>query len=225
MTKILDKGEVILVDSMAGDHKPIGAARISTGKRPEDALRGNDTDRHLLETLMTGGHGSPFEHAVFQWYVKAPLFVIREWQRHRMASYNEQSGRYAKFKSEFYFPDHVRVQDPNNKQSSVVSDDETLFREYREAVELATGDAFERYAKLLEHGVAREMARIVLPLNLYSSFWFTVNARSLMNFLMLRNALGAQFEIQEYARALEADFAALMPWTHEIFVANGRKAP
>src|ERR1035437_9051220 len=116
MTKILDKGEVILVDSMAGDHKPIGAARISTGKRPEDALRGNDSDRHLLETLMTGGHGSPFEHAVFQWYVKAPLFVIREWQRHRMASYNEQSGRYAKFKAEFYFPEHVRVQDPNRSE-------------------------------------------------------------------------------------------------------------
>jgi thymidylate synthase (FAD) len=225
LTLVLDKGEVILIDSMAGDHKPIGAARVSTGKRPEDSLRGDASDKHLLETLMTGGHGSPFEHAVFQWYVKEPLFVIREHQRHRVASYNEQSGRYSKFKSEFYIPSQVRTQDPKNKQSSVRSDDEELFREYEAAINASTEEAFERYEHLLSIGVAREMARMVLPLNLYSSFWWTVNSRSLMNFLMLRNAPSAQWEMVQYAKAFESDFARLMPWTYEAFVSNGRVAP
>ena len=225
MTTVLDKGEVILVDHMAGDHKPVGAARVSTGKRPEDALRGDESDKKLVNFLMTSGHGSPFEHAVFQWYIKAPIFVVREHMRHRMSSYNEQSGRYAKFKSEFYFPDHVRTQDPNNKQGSIRSEDEMLFRHFETKLNDSSLNAYDDYEDLLKMGVAKEMARLLLPVNLYSSFWWTVNSRSLMNFLMLRNASGAQWEIAQYAEELERQFAEVMPWTHESFVSNGRVAP
>lgn len=210
---------------MAGDHKPVGAARISTGKRPEDATKGEVSDRKLLKTLMTEGHGSPFEHAVFQFYVKAPLFVFREWHRHRMASYNEQSGRYAQFKQEFYYPDHVRVAHPTNKQMSVRTDDEALFAEFDAALTDSVDNAWRRYERMLELGVAREMAHMVLPVNLYSSMWWTVNGRSLMNFLELRNAPQAQWEIAQYAVVLEGMFSEIMPWTHAEFIAAGRRAP
>jgi thymidylate synthase (FAD) len=110
--RILDHGEVSLIDQMAGDHKVYGSARVSTGKRPEDSSKGEAADTGLIRFLMQNGHGTPFEHAVFQLFVKAPIFVVREWQRHRMASYNEQSGRYSEFHPEFYVPDHVRTPDP-----------------------------------------------------------------------------------------------------------------
>lgn len=225
MPQVLDKGEVILLDSMASDFKPVGAARISTGKRPEDATKGEESDRKLLHTLMTEGHGSPFEHAVFQFYVKAPLFVFREWHRHRMASYNEQSGRYAKFKQEFYVPSSVRVAHPQNKQMSVEAHDDKLFELFYEGVNSNIERSWACYEALIEAGVAREMARMVLPVNLYSSMWWTVNARAVMLFLQLRNSPQAQWEIAEYARAIEEVFAELMPWTYEQFVANGRIAP
>lgn len=222
---VLDLGRVILVDHMASDQKVTGAARVSTGKGPEFTSKGPESDQKLISYLMTEKHGTPFEHSVFQFYVKAPIFVVREWLRHRMASFNEQSGRYAEFKPEFYLPDHVRVQDPTNKQSSVVSVDEALSGEYQLAVGESSMDAYTLYRGMLERGVAREMARIVLPLNMYSSFWFTVNARSLLNFLELRNAPGAQWEIAEYARALEVMFAEVMPMTYRAFISAGRKAP
>ncbi len=225
MTRVLNLGEVLLLDHMAGDHKPVGSARVSTGKRPEDSLRGDDSDRKLVHTLMSSGHGTPFEHAVFQFYVKAPVFVLREWMRHRMSSFNEQSGRYAKFKSEFYFPDHVRSQDPVNKQKSNRVDDEQLFARFEHVLTKSTFNAYDDYEALLESGVARELARLILPVNLYSSMWWTVNARSLMNFIALRNEPGAQWEIQEYARAIEGFFAEVMPWTYGEFQQIGRKAP
>lgn len=223
--KVLDKGEVILVDHMAGDHKVYGAARVSTGKRPEDSSSGDVGDSHLIEYLMKNGHGTPFEHAVFQFFVKAPLFVVREWQRHRMASYNEQSGRYKEFEPEFYIPARTRKPDPNNKQSSILSEDNNNNELNLILIEDSSKKAFHAYETLLGTGVAREMARLVLPLNLYTSFWFTVNARSLMNFLELRTAENAQWEIQEYARAMEDMFREKMPMTHDAWHANGRKAP
>lgn len=242
---VLDHGEVLLLDCMAGDAKVYGAARISTGKRPEEASKGEEADRKLIGFLMANGHGTPFEHAVFQFYVKAPIFVVREWQRHRMASYNEQSGRYSEFQPEFYVPDHIRVQDPKNKQSSVRAtltsgqanraDNgliEQLLPDNRQSdafqmadLAVAPARAFDVYQELLARGVAREMARLVLPVSMYTSMWWTVNARSLMNFLALRNSEAAQWEIRQYAEALELIFQNTMPWTHAAFVENGRKAP
>jgi thymidylate synthase (FAD) len=225
VTAVLDHGEVLLVDHMASDQKVTGAARVSTGKGPEYTSKGPEADEKLIRYLMAHGHGTPFEHAVFQFFVKAPIFVVREWQRHRVASYNEQSGRYSEFKPEFYVPDHARVPDPANKQSSVVGVDEVVTDHVVRWSEAAQSEAFRTYQMLLDTGVAREMARIVLPLSLYTSFWWTVNARSLMNFQMLRNHEAAQWEIRQYAAAIEAMFAEVMPMTHTAFVAAGRKAP
>lgn len=235
MTAVLDHGEVLLVDSMAADAKVVGAARISTGKvqtgytsgfGPEQA----EKDRKLINYLMSNGHGTPFEHAVFQFYVKAPIFVVREWQRHRVASYNEFSMRYAEVtdEAEFYIPGHIREQDPANKQSSVIVTDYDRAGYVANNIDLIKQEtelAFSTYRGLLSNGVAREMARLVLTVNVYTKFWFTVNARSLMNFLMLRNAPSAQWEIQQYAQALEWFFKELMPETWAAFNTNGRRAP
>lgn len=240
VTSVLDHGDVILVDSMANDYKVVQAARISTGNERIPGVGGGlwlveaeqeAKDRKLINYLMVNGHGTPFEHAVFQFYVKCPIFVAREWQRHRIASYNEFSMRYAEVAeetAEFYIPDHVRVVDPVNKQSSIRVDErpegataELGILGIQRSVEMS----FRTYRDLIAMGMAREMARMVLPVNIYTRFWFTVNARSLMNFLMLRTHPNAQWEIQQYALALEAFFAEKMPWTHDAFVANGRKAP
>lgn len=227
MSSVLDHGQVLLVDHMASDQKVTGAARVSTGKGPEYTSKGAEADERLIRYLMVHRHGTPFEHAVFQFFVKAPIFVAREWQRHRIASYNEQSGRYSEFQPEFYVPGHVRTPDPANKQSSVRVE-VTEGADTRDALFLMgdqMGDNFDLYGRLLRLGMAREMARIVLPLSLYTSFWFTVNARSLLNFLALRNHDAAQWEIRQYAEIIEAMFAEVMPLTHAAFQANGRVAP
>lgn len=228
MTSVLDSGEVILIDHMASDGKVTGAARVSTGKGPEFVSKGEEQDRKLIGFLMANHHGTPFEHAVFQWFIKAPIFVVREWQRHRVASYNEFSLRYAEVgeeTAEFYVPDLARVPDPNNKQSSIVASDDMMDALVQYQVHEANNLALTSYRLMIERGVAREMARLVLPVNLYTKFWFTINARSLMNFLSLRNAPAAQWEIRQFAMALEKDFAQKMPWTYKAFIDNGRVAP
>lgn len=227
MADILDHGSTFLIDHMASDLKVCGAARVSTGSIPAAASKGRDKDDALIHYLMTNGHGSPFEHAVFQWFIKAPLFVVREWQRHRMASYNEFSMRYAEVEPEaqFYIPDHVRKQDPVNRQGAVIAEHEDYRREVADPMLDHNRASYGLYLAMRERGVAREMARMVLPVSFYTRFWFTVNARSLMNFLALRNHPNAMWEIQQYAAALEKDFAILMPLTHEAFVQNGRVAP
>lgn len=211
---------------MASDLKVVGAARISVGKDPEHASKGVESDEKLIRFLMSNGHGTPFEHAVFQFYVKAPIFVAREWFRHRMGSFNEQSGRYGEYQPEFYIPDHVRVADPANKQQSIRAPKDQYHKNFMYN-ELADdyAYAFEAYERLLASGVAREMARMVLPVSLYTSFWWTVNARSLLNFIMLRADDRAQFEIREYAQIISGMFKARMPLTWAAFESNGRKAP
>lgn len=213
------------MDSMAMDLDVVASARVSTSHDPWEASKGNEADDKLIRYLMTHGHGSPFEHAVFRFYVKAPIFVVREWQRHRIASYNEVSGRYSEFQPEFYIPTHARMQDRVNKQGSHDALDQIV--DVSMATHLATtqADAFKRYTEMLEMGIAREIARLVLPLTLYTKFWWTVNARSLMNFLALRNHDAAQWEIRQYAIAIEEDFKQIMPVTWQAWNDNGRVAP
>lgn len=225
MADVLDHGQVLLIDSMASDQKVVGSARVSTGKGPEYTSKGLEADSGLIKFLMENGHGTPFEHSVFQFFVKAPIFVVREWQRHRVASYNEQSGRYSEFKPEFYVPDHVRVPDPKNRQGAVRVEGKDYSATMLQVMAHSAADSFAAYDLLLRGGMAREMARMVLPLNMYTSFWFTINARSLMNFLMLRGAEAAQWEIRMFELELEKIFGELMPITHEWFLKNGRVAP
>lgn len=225
MVQILDHGSLELVDDMASDLKVVGAARVSTGKDPEHASKGVESDEKLIRFLMANGHGTPFEHAVFQFYVKAPIFVAREWFRHRIGSFNEQSGRYGQYEPEFYVPDHVRVPDPTNKQQSVRQTDDSLSYDVTEHLRFSYQRDFATYKHLLRDGVAREMARMVLPVSLYTSFWWTVNARALLNFIMLRDSDRAQWEIAEYAQILGGIVKGRMPLTWAAFEAAGRKAP
>lgn len=219
---VLDHGFVRLDGVRADDLSVVNAARVSFNKYQSDM---DDKGAGLIRFLLREKHGSPFEHNFFRFHVRAPLFVVREWQRHRIASYNEESGRYSEFEPLFYIPENVRRQvgKPGSYTYEPVTEDIREFTQH--VIQKQANEAYVRYQELLAVGVAREVARMVLPLNLYSSFFFSVNARGLMNFLSLRNSEFAQFEIREYARACEQLFADHMPVTHQAFVKNGRICP
>lgn len=217
---VLDRGQVRLIDAMGSDLSVVRAARVSTGSRPEDASKGEERDAKLIRYLLKHEHGTPFEHNAFTFYVKAPVFVERQWLRHRIGSFNEISGRYTEYEPEFYVPARARAQAKSNKQGSVPADDGQLDELLDGAVRSTVDHAFGRYQELLERGVARELARIVLPLNLYTEWYWTVNARSLMNFLGLRTQDDAQLEIREYAHAVETIWSERMPVTHAAWRAT-----
>jgi thymidylate synthase (FAD) len=193
----------------------------------------------LIKSLMKGRHGSPFEHTSFTFFVKAPIFVFREWQRHRMSSFNEWSGRYSEMLPEFYVPGANRVVINTGTKMQPNFDPDRDYCGYsfpeldvREALEEQAEEAWVRYQKMLRNGIANEVARMVLPLNVYSQMYWTVNARSLMNFLSLRVESEEslvrsypQWEIQMGAEKVEEHFKTLMPATYAAFVKNGRVAP
>ena len=229
---------VELVRSAARDSDVLFAARVSTiGEQSLGDTATEDLekrDRGLINYLMRDRHGSPFEHNSMTFYVQAPIFVFREFMRHRIASYNEESGRYRELKPVFYVPDATRNLIQVGKPGAY--DFLPGTPEQHAAVEQAVHEqslaAYAAYQRMLEAGVAREVARIVLPLNLYSSMYVTMNARSLMNFLSLRTkhpeaAVPSfpQREIELVAEAMETHWATLMPHTHAAFTKNGRVAP
>ncbi|MEJ5258161.1 MAG: FAD-dependent thymidylate synthase [Fervidobacterium sp.] len=213
--KILDKGFVRLVDMMGDDYAAVKAARVSYGQ----GLKTPERDKALIMYLMEHGHETPFEHIVFTFHVKAPLFVARQWFRHRIGSFNEISQRYTEIKEEeFYIPENIRINVPEDRQKAIVVDDTELLEKVKEAMVKTFEEAYHTYKELLNMGVARELARVVLPLSTYTQFYWTVNARSLMNFLSLRADSHAQWEIEQYAIAIAKMFKATCPWTYEAFV-------
>src|SRR5712691_10965380 len=187
----------------------------------------DESDEGLVRFLMRDRHGTPFEHNSFRFHVRAPLFVAREWFRHRVGSFNEFSMRYARATDDFYVPEPEDVRSQIGKPGaySFESVDDELAERTREELREVYEHAYETYESLVEAGVARELARSVLPVGAYTEFYWTVNARSLMNFLSLRAAETAQREIRRYADACEQLFATQMPVTYEAFVANERRAP
>lgn len=210
--RILDKGFVRLVDFAGGDQRAVESARVSFGS----VSKGAERDKKLIEYLLEHEHFSPFEHSVFQFHIKCPIFVARQWMRHRIASYNEISARYTEVKEEFYIPEKFRAQDKSNVQGSVESsalDNEKMLDEYERAIK----SSYEAYQKLLSMGAAREMARMVLPVAQYTEYYWTINARSLLNFIKLRTDTHAQYEIRQYAAAIAEIFSEKMPWTWEAF--------
>lgn len=214
--KILDKGFVKLVDVMGDDKAIVAAARVSYS----GISKGDDQDKKLIAYLLKHRHGSPFEHAVFKIHVKAPLFVTRQWMRHRIASYNEVSYRYTETPDEYYIPETWRKQDNANKQGSV--SDESLQHELlSQELKLICEESFNFYKRFLAKGVAREMARIILPVNVYTQFYWVVNARSLMNFINLRADNHSQWEMRKYAEAHAEMLKTLCPWTYEAFMKYG----
>jgi thymidylate synthase (FAD) len=234
---------VELVRSSAHDSDVLFAARVSTqGEQTleQSRLDGTETeadtarDRGLINYLMRDRHGSPFEHNSMTFYVQAPIFVFREFMRHRIASYNEESGRYRELRPVFYVPDAerrlVQTGKPGAYEFAPGSAEQSALVEQQ--TKTSSRLAFEAYQRMLEAGVAREVARIVLPLNIYSSMYVTMNARSLMNFLSLRTRHPEshfpsfpQREIEMCAEQMEELWARLMPLTHAAFEANGRVAP
>lgn len=213
-----------LVDRCGDDLSVVNFARASFGKLQTEPQEGDD---RLINFLMRNRHGSPFEAIDFTFHVKAPLFVVREWQRHRIASYNELSGRYVELEHEFYVPDLDAIRSQVGKPGNYTfraMDDEAAMRMRIVIMEICE-KAFDAYQLMLEAGLAREVARTVLPLATYTQFFFKTNARSLMNFLSLRNANSAMHEIQLYAQAIEEKFQQTCPLTYEAFIKNGRVAP
>jgi len=221
---VLDHGFVRLDDAMASDLSVVNGARVSFARHKAEM---DESDEGLIRFLMRDKHGTPFEHNAFRFHVRAPLFVAREWFRHRVGSFNEFSMRYAKASDEFYVPEPEDVRSQVGKPGaySFESVEPELAEQTREELQAVYDAAYETYTRLVEQGVARELARLVMPMGAYTEFYWTVNARSLMNFVSLRAAETAQREIRRYAEACERFFAEKMPVTHSAFVDSGRVAP
>ncbi len=231
-----DDVSVELVKSSASDADVIWAARVSTAgdKSLEDVGADPAKSEGLINYLARERHGSPFEHTSMTFFISAPIFVFREFMRHRIASYNEESGRYRELRPVFYVPskDRKLVQVGKPGAYSFVEGTAEQHQMAVDAIKETCTLAYENYQKLLTAGVAREVARAVLPVTLYSSMYVTMNARALMNFLSLRTAReGSHFpsypqrEIEMVAEKMEAEFAKLMPITYGAFQKSGRIAP
>jgi thymidylate synthase (FAD) len=227
---------VELVKASASDADVIWAARVSTaGEQSLDEI-GEDPARSagLINYLARERHGSPFEHTSMTFFISAPIFVFREFMRHRIASYNEESGRYRELSPVFYIPDADRKLIQIGKAGAYTFVDGT--KEQLDITQTAMKEsyilAYQQYQVMLDAGIAREVARAVLPVGLYSSMYVTMNARALMNFLSLRTSReGSHFpsypqrEIEMVAEKMEVEFARLMPLTHAAFEKSGRVTP
>ncbi len=244
MSDIIFRSDVTveLVRSSASDSDVLFAARVSTqgeqtlesAAAQTEASEDEKRSKGLINYLMRDRHGSPFEHNSMTFYVQAPIFVFREFQRHRIASYNEESGRYKELSPVFYVPaeDRNLVQVGKTGAYEFLPGSAEQIALVEQESRTSSQQAYESYKRMLEAGVAREVARIVLPLNIYSSMYVTMNSRALMNFLSLRTSReGTHFpsfpqrEIEMCAEKMEDFWAELMPYTYEAFNKNGRVAP
>lgn len=221
---MLDHGFVRLDASMADDLSVVNSARVSFGKRIESF---SDADTGLVRFLMRSRHGTPFEHNSFRFHVQSPIFVAREWFRHRIGSFNEYSGRYSVMPNKYYMPTpadiRTQVGKPGSYTFEPMPEDEAIDASI--IMEACNARAFHSYQSLIDCGVAKEVARMILPLSSYTEFYWTVNARALMNFLSLRNDDAAQLEIRKFAQAVESFFGEVMPITYAAWLDYGRVAP
>lgn len=222
---------VKLIDHMGSDERICQAARVST--KGADSY-GTGEASGLINFLMRERHGSPFEHVTFQWLIEAPIFVWREFMRHRIASYNEESGRYKQLEPVFYMPDEQRplVQIGKTGNYEFVPGDAEQYQLVTACIASITNWAYVDYTDMLAAGVAKEVARMVLPVNIYSSAYVTMNLRALMNFLSLRNGTKPgtypthpQREIEMVAEEMEESVADIVPLAMEAFDRNGRVQP
>ena len=228
---------VELVKHSAADSDVLWAARVSTaGEQSLDELtKDPERSRGLINYLMRDRHGSPFEHNSMTFFISAPIFVFREFMRHRVGwSYNEESGRYRELQPVFYVPgeDRKLVQQGRPGKYEFVEGTPEQHKLVTEAMEASYRQSYRAYQEMLEAGVAREVARATLPVGLFSSLYATCNARSLMHFLSLRTQderartpSFPQREIAMVAERMEALWAQLMPLTYDAYNANGRTAP
>ena len=220
---VLDKGYIEVIDTLGDDLTPVNAARVSFGGRSK---KFEDKDRRLSKFLIKHKHFSPFRHQHVMMIIKAPEFVMRQWYKHVVGiettsdhptkdhAWNEISGRYVAYQ-DFYEPTEFRAQSDDNKQAS-----DGLIEEQSKANwywKEAQNKAVDNYNKLLEMGMAKEQARSILPLTVYTQVWWTASFQSIMNFIELRDEKTAQVEIQEYARALKGIMLEVFPETTKIW--------
>lgn len=199
--KVLDKGFVRLVDYLGSDQRIVQSARVSYGNGTKTVSQ----DAGLIDYLLRHQHTSPFEQVVFTFHVKMPIFVARQWVRHRTGRMNEVSGRYSIMKDEFYVPEtkDIEPQSKDNKQGrSDEPFDEAKAKEIQAALQKGQKDSYDSYSELLDTGLAREVARINLPLSLYTEFYWQMDLNNLFRFLKLRLDGHAQYEIRQYAQVM-----------------------
>lgn len=214
--KVLNHGFIRLVDYMGGDESIVQAARVSYGKGTKSVSE----DRTLIRYLMRHQHTTPFEMVEFKFHIKLPIFVARQWIRHRTANVNEYSGRYSIMPEEFYVPDEssIKYQSQANKQGR---DEEEVPAEVRKRVlEILIEEqksAFNGYQEMLDYNIARELARINLPLSLYTQWYWKIDLHNLFHFLKLRMDKHAQFEIRVYAEKMAEIVKTVVPIAYEAF--------
>jgi thymidylate synthase (FAD) len=210
--KVLNSGFVRLTNVMGDDLSVVRSARVSVNEE----TKGPEKDKKLIKFLMQNKHETPFEHVVFTFHIKCPIFIARQWMRHRLGSFNEISGRYVKLDPEFYIPAYFRKQVGKNYEYENM--DEVTCNELQGKLQNFYYQTYNFYKKLLDKGVAKEQARSILPLGMYTQFYWTVNARWLMNFLKLRFDIHAQSEMRDYARVLLDIMTEKLPWTTQYFI-------
>jgi len=213
---VLDKGFVRLVDYMGGDSSVVQAARISYGKGTKTVSK----DRGLIRYLMRNEHTSPFEMVELKFHCKMPIFVARQWVRHRTASLNEVSGRYSEMKNEFYIPEpeQINPQSESNKQGR---SEKTFPEEKTKGIISSLKEEqmqnYQNYKNMVDEGIARELARINLPLSLYTEWYWKIDLHNLFHFLELRTDKNAQYEIREYANVIFDITKKVAPLSCEAF--------
>lgn len=217
---VLDKGFVELVANLGNDLTVVSAARVShLGES-----KGVEKDKKLIEYLIQNNHTSPFEQVEFQFMVKCPIFVARQWMRHRTWNYNEVSRRYTSEDIDFYIPDMLYDQSLTDTQAS----ERPIYKEEADRlikmITTMTESSYRSYEMLLNNGVSREQARIILPLNMYTSFYAKTDLHNLFHFLELRNSPHAQMEIQVYAQTIEEIIKPIVPISYKAWkdFKNGR---
>lgn len=222
---VLDFGEIELIDFMASDLDVVNAAKVSFAASKKEI---DESCIGLINYLVKNKHATPLEHSVFKFRIKAPIFVTREWMRHRWSSFNEMSMRYYQPEViDYYTPSYNNIRKQVGKPGAYKFEeieDEKIKNLFYSLMQNSIQYADEAYHTMIEAGIAKEIARCVLPVSQYTEFIWTVNARSLINFISLRNDSNAQYEINEYAKIIENIFADIMPITHEAFVNSGRVA-
>jgi thymidylate synthase (FAD) len=218
--RILDHGHVRLVDVMGDDAAVVQAARVSYGA----GTKAVSEDRALIRYLMRHKHMTPFEMCEVKLHIKLPIFVARQWIRHRTASVNEMSGRYSEMPEEYYVPSKIYEQSTTNKQGSGVRVEPWWEARAQEGVRFTADRGFATYKHLLKNSVARETARTVLPLSTYTEWYWKTDLRNLLGFLKLRLDTHAQYEIRVYAQAIADMVTDWCPAAWEAFVDYDLKA-
>lgn len=222
---VLDHGSIELLQHMGDDLNIVNGARQSFGK---SSVNMGKSEAGLINFLMKNRHGTPFELVQFLFQVKCPIFVAREWMRHRIGSFNEYSGRYTKMMREYYIPEQAQMRQqvgkPGGYTFTPLQDEDKVDRLQYTMDEMAH-ECWTKYEFLLGEGLAKEVARMVLPVNMYTQFTWSVNLRSLLNFISLRSSEHAMYEIRAYSKTIELLIQPIVPRTMECFDEAGRITP